>query len=275
MRRAESAARGFAVHDAANFINEFQEVKDRIAPAFAALKEQLHDNPEQLKRIDSAEEIARQRLAISSEMIEKKKIGDIDGINTMFANAGNRALMRQLDDQFDSMIATEEHLLDVRTATSRRTGTVLISIDLAGASLILLLVVVLMREGRQLQTSLHASEAAKHSLEAAVAERTEHLLAAHEEMRLSASVLENTLHSMAEAVLVIDPKGEIVLSNPAAEKMLHYKPGMNVRNLRAMSNVFHADGSTPMQLEEIPGAPGAARRRVRRAGDRDSPRARR
>jgi PAS domain S-box-containing protein len=252
VRRAESAARGFALNGAANFINEFQEVKDRIAPAFAALKEQLHDNPEQLKRINNAEEIARQRLAISSEMIEKKKIGDTDGINTMFASAGGRAFMRELNDQFDRMIAEEDHLLDVRTATSRRTGTVLISIDLAGASLILLLVVVLMREGRQLQTSLHASEAANQSLEAAVAERTEHLRAAQMEMRLSTSVLENTVHSMAEAVLVIDPKGDIVLSNPAAEKMLRYKPGMNVENLRALSTVFHADGITPMQFEDFP-----------------------
>jgi PAS domain S-box-containing protein len=252
VRRAESAARGFALNGAANFINEFQQVKDRIAPAFATLKEQLHDNPEQLKRINSAEEIAKGRLAISSEMIEKKKIGDTDGIDTMFASAGGRALMRQLNDQFDGMIAKEEHLLDVRTATSRRTGAVLISIDLAGASLILLLVVVLMHEGRQLQTSLHASEAAKQSLEAAVAERTEHLRAAQEEMRLSTSVLENTVHSMAEAVLVIDPKGDIVLSNPAAEKMLRYKPGMNVGNLRALSTVFHADGITPMQLEDFP-----------------------
>ena len=252
VRRAESAARGFALNGAANFINEFQEVKDRIAPAFAALKEQLHDNPEQLKRINAAEEIARQRLAISSEMIEKKKIGDTDGINTMFASAGGRAFMRELNDQFDRMIAEEDHLLDVRTATSRRTGTVLISIDLAGASLILLLVVVLMREGRQLQTSLHASEAANQSLEAAVAERTEHLRAAQMEMRLSTSVLENTVHSMAEAVLVIDPKGDIVLSNPAAEKMLRYKPGMNVENLRALSTVFHADGITPMQFEDFP-----------------------
>ena len=252
IRGAESSARGFAIHGAANFTNEFQEAQGRLGPAIAALKDKLRDSPDQLKRLGSIEEIARQRLAISSEMIEKKKIGDIDGIHTMFASADNRALMPQLNDQFDGMIAAEQHLLDARTATSQRTGTVLISIDLAGASLILLLVVVLMREGRLLQASLHASEEANQSLEAAVAERTEHLLAAQNEMRLSTSVLENTVHSMAEAVLVIDPKGEIVLSNPAAEKMLRYKPGMNVNNLRALNNVFHVDGITPMRLEDFP-----------------------
>jgi PAS domain S-box-containing protein len=252
IRRAESSARGFALNGAGNFTSEFEETKSRITPAVAALKQKLGDNPDQLKLLEGIEENVGQRLAISSEMIEKKKIGDNDGIKTMFASAGGRNLMRELDDQFDSMIADEEHLLDQRTATSQRTGTVLISIDLAGASLILLLVVVLMREGRLLQTSLHASEAANQSLEAAVAERTEHLLAAQEEMRLSTSVLENTVRSMAEAVLVIDPRGEIVLSNQAAEKMLRYKPGMNVTNLRAMSNVFHVDGTTPMQLEDFP-----------------------
>ena len=88
--------------------------------------------------------------------------------------------MRQLNDKFDQMIAEEKRLLAIRTANSQRTGVVLVSIDLAGASLILLLMVPLVREGRQLETWLNASKAANESLEAAVAERTEHLLAAHE-----------------------------------------------------------------------------------------------
>ena len=41
-----------------------------------------------------------------------------------------------------------------------------------------------------------------------MAERTEHLVAAHEELRRSSTVMESTFHSMAEAVLVIDTDGE-------------------------------------------------------------------
>ena len=89
------------------------------------------------------------------------------------------------------------------------------------------------------------------SLEAAVAERTEHLLAAQEDMRLSTAVLKNTVQSMAEAVLVIDPRGEIVLSNPATERLLQYKPGMNVSDLRALNQTFDADGITPLRLEDF------------------------
>jgi PAS domain S-box-containing protein len=59
---------------------------------------------------------------------------------------------------------------------------------------------------------------------------------------------------MAEAVLVIDAGGEVVLSNPAAEKMLRYRPGMNVTKLRALSTVFHADGVTPLTVDDLPAA---------------------
>jgi PAS domain S-box-containing protein len=252
VRRAESAARGYALIGAANFDTEFQEARDRIGPAFAELRQELRDNPDQLKQLERAEDATKGRIDVSAEMVERKRVGDIDAIKTSFASAEGRRRMRELNENLDHMVSEEERLLGIRTANSQRTGLVLISIDLAGASLILLLVVVLIREGRQLESWLTASKAANESLEGAVAERTEHLLAAQEEMRLSTAVLKNTVQSMAEAVLVIDPRGEIVLSNPAAEKMLRYKPGMNVQNLRAMSTVFHPDGITPMKLEDFP-----------------------
>ena len=252
VRRTESSARGFALNGATNFTTEFREAREAIGPAIAELKRKLGDNPGQLKLIEGTEPMIARRLDVSAELIERKQAGDTDGINTMFANAEGRALMRQLTNNFDRMIAEEERLLGIRTAASQRTGIVLISIDLAGASLILLLVVFQLREGRELKTSLNASEAANLSLEAAVAERTEHLLAAHEGLSRSESVLKNTFQSMAEAVLVIDPVGEVLLSNPAAEKMLRYKPGMNVQGLRSLSHVFHPDGTTPMLPQDMP-----------------------
>ena len=132
----------------------------------------------------------------------------------------------------------------------------LLAIDLAGVVLILILATVLTvstrRSRRELQDSLSATQATNEALEAAVAERTEHLVAAHDELRLSAAVLRSTFHSMAEAVLVIDTKGEILLSNPAAEKMLRYRPGMTVEQLRSLSTAFHADGVTPLPVQDMP-----------------------
>ena len=128
---------------------------------------------------------------------------------------------------------------------------VLISIDLIGASLILLLWCSCSAKAASPDFAQRLG-GAKLPPEAAVAERTEHLLAAHEELRHRKLVLKNTFQGMAEAVLAIDPRGEVLLSNPAAEKMLRYKPVMNVQGLRSLSNAFHADGATPMPPEEMP-----------------------
>jgi PAS domain S-box-containing protein len=252
VRRAESASRGYALNGVEGFRDEFGTARDQLGPAFADLKQTLHDNPAQVKLLGATEDVVQRRLDVLARLIELKQAGDNEGMKQLFAAADGRNLMQQLSDNIDRMVSEEERLLAVRTATSQSTGVVLIAIDLAGASLILLLVVMLMREGRVLATSLSASDAARKSLEAATAERSEHLVAAHEGLRRSESVLKNTFQSMAEAVLVIDPRGEIMLSNPAAEKMLRFKPGMNVENLRALSTVFQADGTTPVTQEEMP-----------------------
>src|SRR5204863_653347 len=142
------------------------------------------------------------------------------------------------------------------SADARLISRVLLVIDVCGVALILLLAGVMIRDTgrsrRELSDSLSATRATAQSLEVAVAERTENLVAAHEEVRRSSSVMESTFRSMAEAVLVIDRNGEVLLSNPAAEKMLRYRPGMNVVKLRALSNVFHADGVTPLTSEDLP-----------------------
>ena len=137
-------------------------------------------------------------------------------------------------------------------------GRILLAIDLAGVALILILATALTLSSRrsrhELQRSLTATKATNEALEAAVAERTEHLVAAHAELRHSAAVLQSTFHSMAEAVLVLDPKGDILLANPAAEKMLRYRQGMSVRQLRRLSVAYHADGVTRLQAKDMPSA---------------------
>src|SRR6185369_13655157 len=39
-----------------------------------------------------------------------------------------------------------------------------------------------------------------------------------------------------------------------AKRMLRYSPGMNVTKLRSLSNVFHADGVTPLTVDDLPAA---------------------
>jgi signal transduction histidine kinase/CHASE3 domain sensor protein/CheY-like chemotaxis protein len=258
IRRVESAARGFVLTNDTNLVNEYRDSHDRIAPAFAELVEATRDSPAQTQLLKGSEPLIARRLAVSSELVRLQAAGDTAGIAALLTRAEGRAVMETVGANFDKLAVEEERLLAVRSAESQFTRRVLLAIDLAGVALILMLAVILIREDRRarhkLENSLSATKAEKESLEAAVAERTEHLLAAHEELRRSASVLQSTFNSMAEGVLVIDTKGAVVLSNAAADQMLRYREGMTVNHLRKLSVVYQSDGSTPLPPGEMPAA---------------------
>jgi PAS domain S-box-containing protein len=242
LRRAESAARGYVLSGIPSLLEDFHDIRRNVDPAFADLKTSVGDNPEQLRLLDEAEQTAARRLAVIDKFVGFKTANDPAGIASIIAGAEGRNLMEVLNSYFDQMVAAEEELLAVRGTASRRTGALLLAANLAGVGLILILAAFLLR----------ASRSRHRELEATVASQSEHLVSAHEEVRYSAAVLRSTFDSMAEAVLVISPDGEILLSNPAARTMLRFEPGMNVDDLRALSTVCDSDGTTQLRRDELP-----------------------
>jgi PAS domain S-box-containing protein len=241
-RRAEGAARGFALSGNTGLSDEYRDVLSKVDPSFAALKAMMTDNPAQVHLLEATQALSAQRLSVTTELVRLKAAHDTDSISALLTGGEGRALMRALDSNFDQLTAAEQKLLAVRVADSRRTGALLLSVNLSGTSLIMLLVVILVLTARRTHRQLQAT----------VAERTEHLASAHEEVRQSASILQSTFDSMAEAVVVTGTAGEIVLSNPAAGKMLGMQPGLNVRTLDERNLIYQNDGTTPLSKDDLP-----------------------
>jgi PAS domain S-box-containing protein len=242
VRQAESAARGYVLSGIPGLLDDYHDVRNKVDPAFADLKTSVSDNPAQLRLLDEAEKTAVRRLAVMDRFVGFKTANDAAGIAAIIAGAEGRNLMTTVNSLFDQLAAAEQELLAIRGADSRRTGALLLAVDLVGVALILALVASLVL----------ASRTKRRELEATVATQSEHLVSAHEEVRYSAAVLRSTFDSMAEAVLVISPDGEILLSNPAAEKLLRFAPGMNIDSLRTISTVYKGDGTTVLPLDEMP-----------------------
>ncbi|HEY0851489.1 MAG TPA: ATP-binding protein [Bradyrhizobium sp.] len=255
VRAAEAATRGFALTGDVGFADEFRQAREAIAPGFAALLGAI-DDPAQRSLLEQTNALVQRRLALSDEAIRLRSASQSAEASQKVAEA--RDMAQTIAANLDRMQAEQRARLARQSADSRLTGRILLIAQLCGVALILLLAGFLIREAgrwrRQLSDSLEAGRAAAQSLEASVAERSEHLIAAHEELRRSSSVMESAFRSMAEAVLVIDCNGEVMLSNPAAEKMLRYRSGMNVVKLRALAAVFHADGVTPLAAQDLPAA---------------------
>jgi PAS domain S-box-containing protein len=258
IRRAEGAARGYLLTGDQYFVKDYHRRLDRIAPEFAELKEAVKDNGAQLQLLASSQPLVIGIFAVTSESIRLHAAGDAAAIAPPAPEADDRALMETIDANFDQLVNEGQRLLAIRSAESEQTGSLLLTIDLSCAALILILAAILIRTGRRSsqkqETVQRATEAANETLEAAVAERTGHMLAVNEKLRQSASVLNSTFAGMAEAVLVIDKEGAVVLSNAAAERLLHYSPGMTIGQFWGQNVAYKADGSTPLVLGEKPAA---------------------
>jgi PAS domain S-box-containing protein len=280
LRRAESAARGYVLTDDRYLVEEYRQSLVRITSTFVELKEAIKDNPAQLELVATSEPLVIRRFSVTSEMVSLYEAGDVTAIVALANKAEGRALMLSIAAIFDRLAAEEQRLLAVRSADSERTGSLLLAIDLFCTALILMLAAILIREGRlsrrKLEHALDATEAANQSLEATAAERTEHLLAAQEKLRNSASIFNSTFAGMVEAVLVIDNEGKIILSNSAAERLLLYCSGMTISQLRVINVAYQTDGSTQLAPSEMPIARALQGEQfdeqeviVRRSGSRD------
>ena len=257
VRTAESAARGFALTGDPSLAEEFRQTRDTLAPDFAALIAAIHD-PTHRQLLEETSALVQRRIAVGNELVDLPGGSQSTAVVAGKMITDTRGMARTITANLARVQAEQREQLARQTAVSRLTGRILLAVDLCGVGLILLLAGMLIREvsrsRRQLAASLDASRATAQSLEASVAERTEHLVAAHEELHRSSAVMESTFHSMAEVVLVIDRKGEVLLANPAAEKMLNYRQGMSIVTLRALSDHFHADGVTPLTAQDLPSA---------------------
>ncbi|WP_426434034.1 CHASE3 domain-containing protein [Bradyrhizobium genosp. P] len=252
----ESAARGFALTGEASFTDQYREASTALTSAFDGLLVAVKDDPAEAHLLGDAKAQVDRGIALGAELIRLRSSGDAAGAAALISGGESRALMDSIGAALERIVAEERRLLAVRSEQSKANGRLLLAIDLAGVVLILVLATVLTlttrRSRRELQQSLSATQATNLSLEAKVAERTKDLGTALEELRHSTAVMETTFRSMAEAVLVIDTAGTVLLANPAAGKMLRYKPGMSVQILRALSNVFQADGIAPMAVDDMP-----------------------
>lgn len=257
-RGVESAARAYAMTGDVSFANEFREQSAALTSAFDNLIEAVKTAPAEEQLLAGAKLQIDRGIALGAELIGLRDAGDTAGAAELISTGESRKLMDNVGAALGRLVTEERRLIGLRTEQSKAYGRLLLAIDLAGVALILVLAIALTlaarRSRRELQGALSATKAVNLSLEAKVAERTKDLGTALEELRRSTAVMETTFRSMAEAVLVIDTSGSVLLSNPAAEKMLRYKPGMTVHRLRALSSVFKADGVTAMTAGEMPSA---------------------
>ncbi|CCD94180.1 putative sensor histidine kinase with a CHASE3 and a response regulator receiver domain; signal peptide [Bradyrhizobium sp. ORS 375] len=256
LRQAEAASRGFALSGADRFVTEFEDSRSRIPAAWADLVQLVQDNPAQSARLRAIDEDVQRRVALAGELIRRNAANDRAGLQALMASAAGPATMATINGVLDSFTEEERRLLAVRTATSRRTGTWLLAIDLAGVGMLMVIAAYLVRRAyqsdRALRSSLSRSQATATSLEAQALQQRGDLAAAYDELRRSSAILETTFNSMAEGVLVVDPRGTIMLSNSAVGHFLGTDVGKTFAEMLEANRFYENDAISRIGDEDLP-----------------------
>ena len=256
LRQVESASRAFALTADDRFVAEFQDARQRVPAALADLLHAVNDNAAQVTRLTSIDEVVKRRLDLSGRLIQLRAANNQAALDNLLAGGPGRAAMATITATLDAFNAEERRLLAARTETSQRTGAWLLMIDLAGVGVLLLIAAYLIRRAymsdRTLRSSLSRSQATAMSLEAQALQQRGELAVAYDELRRSSAILENTFNSMAEGVLVVDPDGTIVLSNPAVGDFLGTQTGRTFAQMVVENRFFENDGITPIPDDDLP-----------------------
>jgi len=247
--RAEGAARGYLLSGDPDHLSDHRRAVDQVAPALAELKEATADNPVQQTTLPIVAALIAQKLERTRASIRLYESGDRAAVAEVARGGHGRALGQEIDGYLDGMSAVEEHLLQLRAADSQRTNCGLLAISLVGALLIVAVAVfstaIFRRANSEREVAMQRLEKTNAGLEAAVIERTA-------EIRHTAEVLQNTIASMADAVLVADETGRILISNPAADRLFGPRSGIGSQEWNASYLLFRPDTKTPLPQEDSP-----------------------
>ena len=256
LREVEASSRGFGLTGAEQFNTEFNDVRAQIPTALSDLQRSAADSPSARNLFAETAALIDRRIDLAAELIRLRAASDRSGLDALGSRAEGPAIMARITANLDRFVAEQRQLLAQRTATSKATGSLLLAIDLCGLAVLLLIAGYLIRrtyqDDRTLRASLLRSEAEAVSLAEKAEEQHRDLMAAHEKLRHSAEILQSTFNSMAEGVLVIDSADTVVFSNPAVERLLGYRPGRKLSEVRARLRVYESDGVTQIAGHDLP-----------------------
>lgn len=199
MHRSTSGEYGFIVTGSRAYLDLYRRAADDVPRSFTELRKLMADNPRQLERIAQLEPLIAQRLKQLEEPVVLASSGRAEEALDLQRKNDDPSLSLIIVSLIDRMQAEEEDLLDERAANVRDTRLWLLMVSLVGASLIVVLAAVSVREVQRAakvqREARRQLETINISLEEKVQERTAALRTANQEIQRFAYIVSHDLRS--------------------------------------------------------------------------------
>jgi signal transduction histidine kinase/CHASE3 domain sensor protein len=270
---AETAERGFVVTEDPAFAASYDDDAREVPGDLQRLQDLVRDNPGQETRAGQFAAKAQAFLAWHTKILGLARAGARKEAVAQIKTLQGKSQMDGLRDAVDGFLAEEQRLDDGRRLTLDNSQRVLNWYLAVGAALALLVTVVTawvfsrgisgrlatltenarcLAVGKELARPIRgADEIAR--LDGAFREMAGELAGAQKAMQKQTQVLRSVLDGMGDGVVVADEKGEFMLWNPAAERIIGVgpTPAGPVEWSRTYG-CYLPDAATPFPSEDLP-----------------------
>ena len=246
IEEAKSNQRGYVITGSDEYLRQYASAKQQVSKMLADVRSQTSDNPDQQKRLDLLTSLITARLASLDHTITMRSQQGFRAAATSVGSVPARLLTVETEKVISEMEQAERVLLAERDAVEksrvRATELIIIFGSLLAFSIVPVAAVLLNREIEK-----------RADAERRIVAKTEDLAASERESHQKSQILESVLDSMGDGVAVVDDKGNFLLFNPAAEKIL----GVGAKSMPRQEwshyfGIFSTDGVTPVAADDIP-----------------------
>ena len=199
LRRMESGQRGYLLTGDPDFLTVYNESVPLIPTAISELMIAIGDDAEEQRLWKEAEPLVQQKLQEMAETVRLIESGQREQAFALVRSESGLRFMEDIRQRTEAIKAIEERQLAQYYADARRQEWVLIGVNIAAVSLIIIIGFVSILFVRRANVAMGKAQAvlrdANTELEANVAARTAELRAANEEIQKFAYIVSHDLRS--------------------------------------------------------------------------------
>jgi PAS domain S-box-containing protein len=201
VRDAEAAERGYIITGDPDYLTPFNAASQDIPHTLTTLHHLLSDNPSQQQRLQKLEILIRQRVSVLRQGVQQRQSAGFAAAQGVVMAGGGRIAAQEIGDASRELGSEEYRLLAQRSHVRQ--------VRVRGGFIATLVAVLLF---------LIALITAPLDVRRAIRQRNVALQRREE----SESTVRALFQAAAQAILIVDQHGRVVMANPATDKIFGY-----------------------------------------------------